>query len=177
MPLQEVMRFKFHSRRRSIMRRLLLATLLTSLLISPVLLARNGSTPQRASSQKKFSNQASAGFYLEIKRSYVRAYPGWQKKTISLLKLNGIAAFNGEPHNRITTGAVTSIESLEETSRPKSVVGAVYVGPYASRAVAEQTIPELLLALKPLINREKKHDELHNRYLFLVGVVEVSQSR
>jgi hypothetical protein len=34
-------------------------------------------------------------------------------------------------------------------------------------------IPQLLSALKPLIDDEKKDDELHNRHLFLVGVVRV----
>jgi hypothetical protein len=42
-----------------------------------------------------------------------------------------------------------------------------------SREAAERVIPELLLALKPLIDDEKRDDELANRYLFLVGVVRV----
>lgn len=156
------------------MRRILLATLLTSLFISPALHVGNASSYQRPSPPKKFTRNADVGFYLEIKRSYVRAYPGWQKKTINLLKRNGISAFNGEPINRTVAGELTHFESLEETSQPKSVIGAVYAGPYPSRAVAEQMIPKLLSALKPLIDREKKHDELNNRYLFLVGVVEVA---
>jgi hypothetical protein len=155
------------------MRTVLLATLLTSLLISPALPNENRPTLQRASPPKESTNRAKAGFYLEIKRSYLRAYPGWQKKTISLLRRNGLAAFDGEPNNRTIAGEITNIESLEKISRPKSVIGAVYVGPYRSRAVAEQMMPELLSALKPMIDREKKNDELNDRYLFLVGVVKV----
>lgn len=118
-------------------------------------------------------NKARLGFYLEIKRSYVRAYSGWQKKTITLLRLNGFPAFNGEPNRKISAGEISTMESIERTSRPRLIISAVYVGPYQSRAAAEDMIPELLSALKPLVDDEKKNDELNNRYLFLVGVVRV----
>jgi hypothetical protein len=157
------------------MRQILISTLLTSLLISPTANAENRSTLHSAATQikKRSTNKARSGFYLEIKRSYVRAYPGWQKKTITLLRLNGFAAFNGEPNKQISAGDISNIESIERTSRPRLIISAVYVGPYQSSAVAEDMIPELLSGLKPLIDDEKKNDELNNRYLFLVGVVRV----
>jgi hypothetical protein len=65
------------------------------------------------------------------------------------------------------------VESLEQTSEPRSSISSVYVGPYPSAKTAEKIIPKLLAALKPLIVKEKKNDGLHNRYLFLVGVVRV----
>jgi hypothetical protein len=103
----------------------------------------------------------------------VRAYPGWQKKTIALLKLKGFAAFNGEPKNQVIADNISNVESLERTSRPRLVISAVYAGRYDSRTTAEQMIPGLLAALRPMIDAEKKNDELNNRYLFLVGVVRV----
>jgi hypothetical protein len=157
------------------MRQILISTLLISLLISSTSNAENKSTLHSASNQikKRSTNNARSGFYLEIKRSYVRAYSGWQKKTITLLRRNGFAAFNGEPNKQIGAGDISNVESIERTSRPRLVISAVYVGPYHSRAVAEDMIPELLSALKPLIDEKKKNDELNNRYLFLVGVVRV----
>ena len=157
------------------MRQILISTLLISLLISPTSNAEDKSNLHGASTQikKRSTNKARSGFYLEIKRSYVRAYSGWQKKTIALLRLNGFAAFNGEPNKQISAGDISHMESIERNSRPRSIISAVYVGPYQSSAVAEDMIPELLSALKPLIDDEKKNDELNNRYLFLVGVVRV----
>ena len=157
------------------MRQILIPTMLIALLSSSASNAENKSTLHGAATQigKSSANKARPGFYLEIKRSHVRAYSGWQKKTITLLRLKGFAAFNGEPKNQISTGQISNMESLEKYSRPRLIISAVYVGPYQSRAAAERMIPKLLLALKPLIDDEKKNDELNNRYLFLVGVVRV----
>ena len=157
------------------MRQILISILLISVLSSSASNAENKSTLHGASTQirKSPATKAPSGFYLEIKRSYVRAYSGWQKKTITLLKLKGFAAFNGEPMNRVSAGKISNMESLEKTSRPKLIISSVYVGPYRSSAAAERMIPALLSALKPLIDAEKKDYELNNRYLFLVGVVRV----
>ena len=157
------------------MRRILIPTLLMALLVSPVSHAENKLTPQNAPAKikKAPTNKARSGFYLEIKRSYVRAYPGWQKKTIARLRAKGFAAFNGDPKNPSFADDMWSVESIEKTSKPVIIISPVYVGPYRTREAAEHVIPELLLALKPLIDDEKKNDELANRYLFLVGVVRV----
>jgi hypothetical protein len=157
------------------MRQFLLSSFLIALLISSTSNAQNESTPHGTSTQleRKYTNKVSSGFYLEIKRSYVRAYSGWQKKTISLLRVKGLVAFNGEPQNQIYAGNVSNVESMERTTKPRSIISAVYVGPYQSRALAEDMMPKLLSALKPLIDEEKKTDELNNRHLFLVGVVRV----
>lgn len=119
------------------------------------------------------TKKARSGFYLEIKRSYVRAYSGWQKKTIALLRSKGLEAFNGDPKKQSSAGNVFSVESIEKTSKPRLIISSVYVGPYKSGEAAEHGIRELLSALKPLIEYEKKNDGLHNRHLFLVGVVRV----
>ena len=157
------------------MSRLLINAVLVALCVSHVPHAGNVHALQApaARSGKASARQAPSGFYLEIKRSYVRAYPGWQKKTIALLKAKGFAAFNGNPRGRTVTDEMQSVESVEKTARPINVVGAVYVGPYQTREAAEESITPLLAALKPLIDDEKKNDELHNRHLFLVGVVRV----
>ena len=157
------------------MRRILIPTLLMALLVSPVSHAENKLTPQNAPAKikKASTNKARSGFYLEIKRSYVRAYSGWQKKTIARLRAKGFAAFNGDPKNPVFADNIWSMESIEKTSKPVIIISPVYVGPYQTREAAEHVIPELLRALKPLIDDEKKNDELTNRYLFLVGVVRV----
>ncbi|MDQ2921933.1 MAG: hypothetical protein M3R52_10035 [Acidobacteriota bacterium] len=157
------------------MRCLLIPFLLIALLISPIAQAENKLTPQSNSAKVKKSstNKARSGFYLEIKRSYIRAYSGWQKKTIALLRPKGFDAFNGDPQNQSIADNMMSIESIEKTVKPRLVISSVYVGPYRSKEEAERTIRKLLSALKPLIDREKKNDELHNRYLFLVGVVRI----
>ncbi len=157
------------------MRRILIPPLLIALLISPISYAENKLTLQSNSTKikKTSTNKARSGFYLEIKRSYVRAYSGWQKRTIALLRPKGFEAFNGNPKNQISTDNILSVESLEKTAKPRLIISSVYVGPYQSREVAEHMIPELLSALKPLIDDEKKNDELNNRYLFLVRVVRV----
>lgn len=154
------------------MRRFLITALLALLSISPALRAQNVSPIRASSAQIKISsaNKAKSGFYLEIKRSYVRAHSSWQKRTITLLKFKGFAAFTGEPKSQISDN---NIKALEKTSSPRSAISSVYVGPYQSEAIAERMIPDLLAALKPLIDDEKKNDELDNRYLFLVGVVRV----
>jgi len=158
------------------MRRILIPAVLIALLISPISSAENQTTIQSPSTKvKKASpNKARSGFYLEIKRSYVRAYPGWQKKTIALLRTKGFKAFNGNPKNQISADNIVSMGSLEKTATTRIIISSVYIGPYKSREVAEHMIPQLLSALKPLIDDEKKNDELHNRYLFLVGVVRVT---
>lgn len=134
-----------------------------------------GAAGQSSSAKIKRSstNKARSGFYLEIKRSYVRAYPGWQKNTIALLRPKGFEAFNGDPKNNDIADNIRNLESIEKTAKPTLIVSSVYVGPHRSREQAEHRIPKLLSALKPLIDREKKNDELHNRSLFLVGVVRV----
>ena len=157
------------------MRRILIRAMLIALLISPISYAENKVTLQSPSTKikKTSTNKVRSGFYLEIKRSYVRAYPGWQKKTIALLRSKGFKAFNGDPKNQISADNTLSMGSLEKTATPSLIISSVYVGSYKSREVAEHMIPQLLSALKPLIDNEKKNDELNNRYLFLVGVVRV----
>ena len=157
------------------MRRILIHALLIALLISPISYAENRITLQSPSAKIKetSTNKVRSGFYLEIKRSYVRAYSGWQKKTITLLRSKCFRAFNGDPKNQISADNILSMESLEKTAKPRLLISSVYIGPYKSAEVAEHMIPELLSALKPLIDDEKKNDELHNRYLFLVDVVRV----
>jgi hypothetical protein len=158
------------------MRPFLIPTLLIILIISPISYAENKLALQDASTHTKTTstNKARSGFYLEIKRSYVRAYSGWQKKTITLLRSKGFKAFNGNPKNQISADNILSMESMEQTSKPILIISPVYVGPFKSRKVAEHMIPKLLSALKPLIDEEKKNDGLNNRYLFLVGVVRVT---
>lgn len=157
------------------MRQFLILTLLIPLLTSPISYAENRFTLQDATANVKKlpTDKARSGFYLEIKRSYIRAYSGWQKKTIALLRSKGFEAFNGDPKDQISADDILSVESLEHTSEPRLIISSVYVGPYSSRKAAEKMIPKLLAALKPLIDYEKKNDELDNRYLFLVGVVRV----
>ncbi len=157
------------------MSRILVNALLIALCVSHVTHARSVLALQApaAKSGKAPARQAPRGFYLEIKRSYVRAYPGWQKKTIALLKAAGFAAFNGKPRGRVVAGETPGFESIEQTAKPVSDIGAVYVGPYHTREEAEARITSLLAALKPLIDDEKKGDGLHNRHLFLVGVMRV----
>jgi len=157
------------------MRRILVPFLLLTLLITPISYAENRLTLQGSSAKIKSSttNKVPSGFYLEIKRSYVRAYPGWQKNTIALLRPKGFEAFNGDPKNNDIADNIRNIEYIEKTTKPTIIISSVYVGPYRSRQQAERSIPKLLAALKPLIDREKKNDELHNRSLFLVGVVRV----
>jgi hypothetical protein len=157
------------------MRRILVPFLLIALLISPISYAENKLTSQSSSANTKSSstNKARSGFYLEIKRSYIRAYSGWQKKTIALLRPKGFEAFNGDPKNHDIADNVRNIESIEKTTKPRLIISSVYVGPYQSREQAEHRIPKLLSALKPLIDHEKKNDELNERSLFLVGVVRV----
>jgi hypothetical protein len=82
-------------------------------------------------------------------------------------------AFNGDPKNPSFADDMWSVESIEKTSKPVIIISPVYIGPYRTREAAEHVVPEILLALKPLIDDEKKNDELANRYLFLVGVVRV----
>jgi hypothetical protein len=161
------------------MRRILIPFLLIVLLIAPISYAENKLTLQSSSAKIKRSStsKARSGFYLEIKRSYVRAYSGWQKNTIALLRPKGFDAFNGDPKNHNFADNIWSLESIEKTTKPTLVISSVYVGPYRSRQQAERKIPKLLSALKPLIAREKKNDELHNRSLFLVGVVRVIDTR
>src|SRR6266545_2418122 len=120
------------------MRQILVSTFLICLFIASTAKSENRSTLHSASTQikKRFTNKARSGFYLEIKRSYVRAYSGWQKKTITLLRLNGFAAFNGEPNKRISIREISTMESIERTSRPRLIISAVYVGPYQSRGPA-----------------------------------------
>ncbi|HLO00482.1 MAG TPA: hypothetical protein VK208_18635 [Pyrinomonadaceae bacterium] len=158
------------------MRQLLTSTLLI-FLIFPCSVAGNTSSAQNAATQnpQTTSTKARPGFYLEIKRSYIRAYPGWQKETIDLLRARGFDAFNGNPKNQTSVDRLQSMESLEQVSKPTLIISSVYVGPYKSRKTAERMVPRLLLALKPLIDAEKKNDELNSRYLFLVGVVVVTQ--
>ncbi|MFN2492301.1 MAG: SPOR domain-containing protein [Pyrinomonadaceae bacterium] len=150
------------------MRRILISAFLTCLFICPTLYAQNSSTRpgQLTPSKGTIANKAQSGFYLEIKRSYIRAYPGWQKKTIALLKPKGFKAFNGEATNQTTADNLSRMESLEKHVKPRLLISSVYVGPYESREAAERMIPRLLSALKALIDREKKNDGLHNRYLF-----------
>ena len=157
------------------MRRILIPAVLIALLVSPISYAENKITLQSPSTKikKTSTNKVRSGFYLEIKRSYVRAYSGWQKKTIALLRSKGFKAFNGDPKNQISADNIVSMGSLEKTATPRIIISSVYIGPYKSMEVAEDMIPHLLSALKPLIDDEKKNDGLHNRYLFLVGVVRV----
>jgi len=157
------------------MRCLLVLILLIALLVSSISDAKNNVTLQKASTEleKTSTNKARSGFYLEIKRSYVRAYSGWQKKTIALLRPKGFLAFNGNPKNRMMADNIWSVEAIEKTSKPVNIMSAVYIGPYQTREAAERMIPELLLALKPLIDDEKKNDELNKRHLFLIGAVRV----
>ena len=157
------------------MRQILVPTLLSVLLISQSSPAEDRPKLQTLSTQikKRPANKARSGFYLEIKRSYVRAYTGWQKKTITLLRSKGFDAFNGDAKNQVSAENIISIESIEKTSKPTLVISSVYIGPYPTEQQAESMIPELLSALKPLIDHEKKSDGLHNRHLFLVGVARV----
>jgi hypothetical protein len=157
------------------MRRIRIHAALIALLVSSIAYAENKITLQSPSTKikKTSTNKVRSGFYLEIKRSYVRAYSGWQKKTIALLRSKGFKAFNGDPKNQISADNIVRMGSLEKTATPRIIISSVYIGPYNSRELAEQMIPQLLSALKPLIDDEKKDDELHNRYLFLVGVVRV----
>jgi len=157
------------------MRQFLILTLLITLLISPVSQAENKYTLQDALTNIKeiSTNKARSGFYLEIKRSYIRAYSGWQQNTIGLLRSKGFKAFNGVPKHEISADNMSTVKFLEQTSEPRVIISSVYVGPYPSAKAAEQMIPKLLSALKPMIVDEKRNDELHNRYLFLVGVVSV----
>jgi len=154
---------------------ILLLILQIALLIPPTSHAENSRTLQESPNpvKERSSNKAQPGFYLEIKRSYVRAYAGWQKRAIGLLRAKSFQAFNGDPQYRITESNLVTIEFLKKTSKPTQIISPVFIGPYPSGEVAEKKIPELLSALKPLIDDEKKNDELHNRHLFLVGVVRV----
>ena len=155
------------------MRRILILALLIAPLIPPISRAENRLTLQSAVTEIKPTNKARAGFYLGIKRSAVSAYPGWQGRTIALLRRRRFRAFNGDPKNQIGAHNIVTLESLEQTAEPSSVISAVYVGPYRSRQAAEHVIPKLLSALKPLTDDELKHWELKNRHLFLVGTVRV----
>jgi len=154
----------------------LVLSLLITWPLSPVSRAEDKCALPDASTniRQSSANQAVSGFYLEIKRSYIRAYPGWQKATITLLRSKGFKAFNGDPEDHeMGAGKILTVKSLERTAKPRVAISSVYVGPYPSGKVAEKMIPRLLAALRPLIVKEKKNDGLNNRYLFLVGVVRV----
>jgi len=147
--------------------------ILITLLVFPVSYSESGYEPQARFSLKERSNKAQPGFYLEIKRSYIRAYSGWQENTITLLRSKGFPAFNAEPKDETRADGRLTLKSLEQSSTPKLVISSVYVGPYESEKTAKKMIPKVLSALRPLIVREKKNDQLNNRYLFLIGVVQV----
>jgi hypothetical protein len=156
------------------MKEYLLPALLISLIISLISPARNAALQDGPTNIKEIStNKARSGFYLEIKRSYIRAYSGWQEHTITILRSKGFEAFNAEPKDEIRADSRLTVKSLEQSSTPKLVISSVYVGPYRSEKAAQKMIPKVLSALKPLIVDEKKNDELNNRYLFLIGVVRV----
>ena len=154
----------------------IIIAILITLAVFPVSYAENGYEIQIAPfSFKEKSNKAQSGFYLEIKRSYIRAYPGWQRKTITKLRAKGFEAFNAEPKDEIRADSRLTVKSLEQTTTPGLVISSVYVGPYRSEKAAKKMIPKILSALRPLIVNEKKNDELNNRYLFLIGVVRVME--
>ncbi|MDX6614770.1 MAG: hypothetical protein QOD75_3956 [Blastocatellia bacterium] len=158
------------------MKFLITLSLIITLLLSPIARAENKcARPDASTNIRELSdNKAPSGFYLEIKRSYIRAYPGWQQNTIILLRSRGFKAFNGDPRDQeMGADQILTVKSLKQSSKPRLAISSVYVGPYPSGKVAEKMIPKLLAALKPLIVKEKKNDELNNRYLFLVGVVRV----
>lgn len=131
--------------------------------------------PQSAISKiENYSNiRSRPGYYLEIKRSYLRAYSGWQRKTIALLRSRHFSAFTGQPQNMTTVDGVMTTESLVSTTKALNTTSSVFVGPYSTKADADERISEVLAALRPLIKKEKQRDQLQNRYLFLVGVVRV----
>ena len=148
--------------------------ILITLAVFPVSYAENGYEIQGAPfSFKERSNKAQPGFYLEIKRSYIRAYSGWQENTITLLRSKGFEGFNAEPKGEIRADSRLTLKFLEQTATPKLILSSVYVGPYRSEKAAKKMIPKVLSALRPMIVKEKKNDELNNRYLFLIGVVRV----
>jgi hypothetical protein len=152
----------------------IIIAILITLAVFPVSHAESGYEIQAARcSFEERSNKAQPGFYLEIKRSYIRAYSGWQEHTITLLRSKGFDPFNAEPKGEIRADSRLTVKSLEQTSTPKLVISSVYVGPYRSEKAARKMIPKVLSALRPLVVDEKKNDELDNRYLFLIGVVRV----
>ncbi|MEA2205233.1 MAG: hypothetical protein QOE77_2009 [Blastocatellia bacterium] len=157
------------------MKQHLIHIFLITLIIAPVSPAENDHAFQAGSTNIKeiSTNKAGSGFYLEIKRSYIRAYPGWQQDTITRLRAKGFAAFNAEPKDEIRADGKLTAQSLEQIATPKLVISSVYVGPYMSEKTAKKMIPKVLSALRPLMVEEKKNDELNNRYLFLIGVVKV----